>query len=106
MDAIYIAALLGALGAGLCSFLFPPRNTSNNLMKKNITNSQNEELSSKKPSLLYLWAFRLAMFGLGAGVFLAMGKGYLEIGFMIGFGIPFAVIFGIIGLIIDFINKK
>lgn len=64
---------------------------------------------SKKGSILDRWSVRLALVGLGLGVFASISQGYASpkhIGFMIGFGIPFALILGIVGLIIDFFRLK
>lgn len=64
---------------------------------------------SKKGSFLDRWSVRLALVGLGLGVFASISQGYASpkhIGFMIGFGIPFALILGIVGLIIDFFRLK
>ncbi len=64
---------------------------------------------SKKVAILDRWSVRLALVGLGLGVFASISQGYASpkhIGFMIGFGIPFALILGTIGLIIDLFRRK
>ncbi len=53
------------------------------------------------------WSFKLALFGMAMGIFVAFGQGTTNVGIIIGFGIPFGLILGLIGVVIDvFSNKK
>ena len=82
--------------------------------KRSKSNERDQKMNepsaeSKKGSILDRWSVRLALVGLGLGVFASISQGYASpkhIGFMIGLGIPFALILGTVGLIIDFFKRK
>ena len=104
---IFIYALIGALGGFLISFIFKGNKKSADYNSKKDMKMDSDSSERKEgKSIFDRWSIRLALVGLGMGVFAAFGQGYTQIGFMIGFGIPFALILGIIGLVIDLVKPK
>ncbi len=94
------------VGSLLVGFIFKRKANTSDQGEPSMNENPNE---TKKSSILDKWSVRLALVGLGLGVFASISQGYASpkhIGFMIGFGIPIALILGIFGLIIDFFKRK
>lgn len=99
-------ALIGAVGGLLITALFVKTKKSKSLSQptKAIMPSTNDSTQSEK-SLFDNWSIRLALVGIGLGIFSAFARGYTQIGFMIGFAIPMSLIGLVIGFVIDLFIK-
>jgi hypothetical protein len=97
---------MGAVGALLISALFLKTKKSNSLgqQAKTMMSSSNDSTQSEK-SVFDNWSIRLALVGIGLGIFSAFARGYTQIGFMIGFAIPMSLIGLVIGFVIDLFIK-
>lgn len=100
-------ALMGAVGALLISALFLKTKKSNSLgqQAKTMMSSSNDSTQSEK-SVFDKWSIRLALVGIGLGIFSTLARGYTQVGFMIGFAIPMSLIGLVIGFVIDLFIKS
>jgi hypothetical protein len=99
-------ALIGAVGGLLIAALFVRTKKYKSLSQptKAIMSRTNDSTQSEK-SLFDNWSIRLALVGIGLGIFSAFAKGYTQIGFMIGFAIPMSLIGLVVGFVIDLCIK-
>ena len=99
-------ALIGAVGGLLITALFvrtkKPKSSAHQM--KAIMSSANDSTQAEK-SLLDRWSIRLALLGIGLGIFSTLARGYTQVGFMIGFAIPMSLIGLVIGFVIDLFIK-
>jgi len=99
-------ALIGAVGGLLIAALFVKTKKSKSLSHptKAIMPSTNDSTQSEK-SLFDNWSIRLALVGIGLGIFSTLARGYTQVGFMIGFAIPMSLIGLVVGFVIDLCIK-
>ena len=105
-NGILEGALIGAVGGLLITALFvrtkKPKSSANYM--KAIMSSANGSTQAEK-SLLDRWSIKLALLGIGLGIFSTLARGYTQVGFMIGFAIPMSLIGLVIGFVIDLFIK-
>ena len=51
------------------------------------------------------WSSKLGMLGMAGGIFIALGQGQIQIGFIIGFALPLALVGLVLGFLIDVIFR-
>jgi hypothetical protein len=99
-------ALIGAVGGLLITAFFvrtkKPKSSAHQM--KAIMSNTNDSTQAEK-SLLDRWSIRLALLGIGLGIFSTLARGYTQVGFMIGFAIPMSLIGLVVGFVIDLCIK-
>jgi hypothetical protein len=103
---IFQGAIFGAVGGLLVAIPFLRYNKIKVKHQEKLMSNEIDKTEVIEKSIFDRWSVRLALFGVGLGVFTTLGLGYTKIGFMIGFAIPMSIFFGFIGLIIDFIKGR
>ena len=103
---IFQGAIFGAVGGLLVVIPFLRSNKIKVKNQEKLMSNEIDKTEEIEKSIFDRWSVRLALFGVGLGVFTTLGLGYTKIGFMIGFAIPMSIFFGFIGLIIDLIKGR